>query len=190
MGLDMYLNKRTYVKNWSHMDKSELHTVTIKMGGKKRADIKPERVSYIIEEVAYWRKFNALHGWFVTNVADGVDDCKEVYVSHENLMELHETLLKVQEILNAAPTVQREVSNGWQTDGNGGIKETTAMILVYDCEEEINEVLPPTPGFFFGSQEIDGWFKQNVDETVTVIGDILKEIEFGYSSDYYYEASW
>lgn len=27
-------------------------------------------------EVAYWRKFNALHNWFVKNVQDGVDECQ------------------------------------------------------------------------------------------------------------------
>lgn len=27
-------------------------------------------------EVAYWRKFNALHLWFVKNCQDGVDNCE------------------------------------------------------------------------------------------------------------------
>jgi hypothetical protein len=27
-------------------------------------------------EVAYWRKFNALHKWFVDNVQDGIDECQ------------------------------------------------------------------------------------------------------------------
>ncbi len=30
MGLDMYLSKKTYVKNWDFQKKSERHTVTIK----------------------------------------------------------------------------------------------------------------------------------------------------------------
>lgn len=29
----------------------------------------------IMEEVAYWRKNNAIHQWFVDNVQDGIDDC-------------------------------------------------------------------------------------------------------------------
>lgn len=32
------------------------------------------------EKLAYWRKFNALHVWFVHNCAKGIDDCKDVYV--------------------------------------------------------------------------------------------------------------
>ena len=29
MGLDMYLEKRTYVKNWDHQTPEERHTVTV-----------------------------------------------------------------------------------------------------------------------------------------------------------------
>ena len=36
---------------------------------------------YIYDEnenqVAYWRKFNALHKWFVNHVQDGVDECQK-----------------------------------------------------------------------------------------------------------------
>ena len=32
--------------------------------------------SHIAEEVAYWRKANAIHQWFVDNVQDGEDDCR------------------------------------------------------------------------------------------------------------------
>ena len=48
MGLDMYLNKHTYIKNWSFMDKPELHEVTIKKGGKVRKDIEKKKISSII----------------------------------------------------------------------------------------------------------------------------------------------
>jgi len=96
MGLDMYLTKRTYVKNWDHMTPEEKHKVTVKKGGKVRTDIKPERVSEIIEEVAYWRKANEIHNWFVKNVQKGQDDCREYYVSKEALESL---LTLVEEVL-------------------------------------------------------------------------------------------
>jgi len=56
-------------------------------------------------------------------------------------------------------------------------------------------VLPPTQGFFFGGYEVDDYYKQEVDRTIMVIEETLKEIEEAeklgiYSSDYYYEASW
>jgi negative regulator of genetic competence, sporulation and motility len=88
MGLDMYLTKRTYVKNWSFMDKPELHEVTVKKAGKVRKDIDKKKISSIVEEVAYWRKANQIHRWFVENVQEGVDDCREYYVSFEQLEKL------------------------------------------------------------------------------------------------------
>ena len=49
-----------------------------------------------VSEVAYWRKANAIHGWFM-QFAD-VDDCKPVQVSKEQLIELRDTCVKVVEI--------------------------------------------------------------------------------------------
>jgi len=95
MGLDMYLTKKTYVKNWNYMKPEEKHEITIKKGGKIREDIKPERVSEIEEEIMYWRKVNALHAWFVKNVQEGEDDCKSYCVEYEQLKELRDTIRKV-----------------------------------------------------------------------------------------------
>jgi hypothetical protein len=88
MGLDMYLSKKTYVQNWDFHKPEEKHTISIKKGGKARKDIKPKRVSYIVEEVMYWRKANAIHSWFVENCQNGVDECQEAFVSEEQLEEL------------------------------------------------------------------------------------------------------
>ena len=41
--------------------------------------------------VAYWRKSNQIHNWFVINVQRGEDDCGEYYVSHNKLKELVNT---------------------------------------------------------------------------------------------------
>jgi hypothetical protein len=48
-------------------------------------------------ELAYWRKFNALHAWFVRNVQDDVDDCGGYVVSQTKLSELVEVLKKLQQ---------------------------------------------------------------------------------------------
>lgn len=39
-------------------------------------------------EVGYWRKANAIHGWFVDTVQNGVDDCGKYEVTYEQLVEL------------------------------------------------------------------------------------------------------
>ncbi len=61
MGLDMYLTKETYVKNWDFQKAQDKHAVTVQKGGETVKSIKPERVSYVTEEVAYWRKANQIH---------------------------------------------------------------------------------------------------------------------------------
>ena len=53
------------------------------------------RVSQPSAELAYWRKANQIHKWFVDNVQEGVDNCGEYYVSHEKLQELLDTVNNV-----------------------------------------------------------------------------------------------
>lgn len=89
MGLDMYLRRRTYVKNWDHMGPENRHTITV--AGPRAAGITPARITSIEEEVGYWRKANAIHQWFVTHCQGGTDDCRDAYVSREQLEELLET---------------------------------------------------------------------------------------------------
>ena len=95
MGLDMYLSKKTYVKNWAHKD--EKHSVVVLKDNQPRTDIKPDRVTDVVEEVMYWRKVNAVHSWFVENCQDGIDECQESRVSKEQLEKLAEICEQVVE---------------------------------------------------------------------------------------------
>jgi hypothetical protein len=52
-------------------------------------------VEEIKAEFKYWRKFNALHAWFVNNVQDGVDECQEIEVPVEKLHELRDVCAAV-----------------------------------------------------------------------------------------------
>ncbi len=78
MGLDMYLNKKTYL--WKDEEKESINGLP--------DGIKSSRISYIVEEVGYWRKANQVHKWFVDNVQDGEDDCKRYFVDKSKFMEL------------------------------------------------------------------------------------------------------
>ena len=183
----MYLYKKTYVKNWEHNGAESQHTITVKLGGEVRKDIKPERIAYITEEVAYWRKFNALHGWFVNECGDGEDKCQEIYVDRGKMGELLNILNQVQNLLNNSKLSVKELR-----DWNGKDYE----VEVYECEDEVKELFCPTEGFFFGSTEVDKYFKQDVEETIETIDGLLKETENEdavkglYSGDFYYRASW
>ena len=86
MGLDMYLSKKTYIgAEYKHRNvKGEIN---ITIAGNK-IPIRLERVSYIEERVAYWRKANHIHLWFVKNVQNGTDDCGSYSVTHESIKKL------------------------------------------------------------------------------------------------------
>jgi hypothetical protein len=88
MGLDSYLYKKNYVRQGEWVKPEYRTEVEVKTGGEIDKTIKPERIRYIVEEVAYWRKANQIHNWFVKNVQDGIDNCQNSYVSRDNLQEL------------------------------------------------------------------------------------------------------
>ena len=88
MGLDSYLFKKNYVRQGEWVKPEYRTEVEVKTGGEVDKTIKPERIRYIVEEVAYWRKANQIHNWFVKNVQDGIDNCQNSYVSRDNLQEL------------------------------------------------------------------------------------------------------
>lgn len=182
MGLDMYLTKKTYVKNWEHQDKNDKHTISVKKGSKKRDDIKPERISYIEEEVMYWRKANAIHNWFVQNVQNGNDDCGTYFLDCDKLQELLNVCKEALAVIQKADVMVKEVHSGW----SGG-EDMYTPVNVYDCADAINDILPPTSGFFFGSTEIDDWYKDDLVKTIEVLEE---ELSSGGSGDYFYSASW
>jgi hypothetical protein len=95
MGLDMYLTKKNYIGA-----KFEHNHITGKIElfqDGKPININLNRVTYIIEEIGYWCKANAIHGWFVENVQDGNNDCNEYYVSDEQIQELLNIVNKILE---------------------------------------------------------------------------------------------
>lgn len=153
MGLDMYLTKKSYVKNWRF--KKKQHQINVSYDNEERKDIKADRIMEIVEEVMYWRKANHIHGWFVENVQQGRDECQESYVEINQLEELRDLCKKV-------------------------------------LETKDTELLPITPGFFFGSKEVDDFYWEDTKSTVEAIDSILKEEspEGATAPAFYYQASW
>lgn len=95
MGLDMYLKRKIYIgANYEH------NNITGKLElfyGKENIPIKIDinKVSEIVESVGYWRKFNALHNWFVNNIQDGEDNCEDSWISEQQLKQLLNILEKI-----------------------------------------------------------------------------------------------
>lgn len=46
------------------------------------------RLSEKILQLGYWRKHPNLHGYIVENFAEGKDDCREIWLSRENLEDI------------------------------------------------------------------------------------------------------
>ncbi|MBI9018014.1 MAG: hypothetical protein JEZ07_12225 [Phycisphaerae bacterium] len=93
MGLDMYLEKSVWIgANYEHNEVTGI--IDLKSKG-KLVKVNTNKVKSIIEDYAYWRKANQIHGWFVRNVQDGQDNCARYYVSVEQMEELVDTCLKV-----------------------------------------------------------------------------------------------
>jgi uncharacterized protein YneR len=97
MGLDMYLYKKNYIRQGDFYKPEFVNEVTVKTGGEIDKYIKPERITYVVEEIGYWRKANQIHRWFVENVQRGTDDCGSYWVSRETLETLLEVCKKVKE---------------------------------------------------------------------------------------------
>ena len=164
MGLDMYLTKHTYIgAEYEH--KEVRGTIDLTMKGQP-VNIKFNRVQSIVERVGYWRKANQIHNWFVQNVQDGEDDCREHSVSREQFQSL---LDDINTVLNSKGTP--------------------------DEEGAIEDLLPPTSGFFFGSTEIDEWYWTDLEDTKHLIGNILAEMDEDEKNQeawitYNYQSSW
>lgn len=103
MGLDMYLKRKHYVKNWDHTADEHRYLITVRKGGKDDRTINTDKISDIIEEVGYWRKANAIHNWFVQNVQSGLDECQESYVEKNDILELLDICEKVRDDHTLAP---------------------------------------------------------------------------------------
>ena len=181
MGLDMYLSKKTYVKQWSHNSPDEQFNVSVNRGGTTYPGIKPERVSYVTEELMYWRKANQIHGWFTQNTEELEPDVK-YYVTKVDLEVLLETCKKVIELLETAPKTTTQVFGGFK---NG--EEYMVDVEVYD-NDILQDILPPTQGFFFGSDTIDDYYKETIMDTIKFLEEELPTCD--EDADFEYYASW
>jgi hypothetical protein len=80
MGLDMYLTARqSTFKGWKN---AKLYNKLV-----QEAPFALDFANLEVQ-VAYWRKSNQIHSWFVKHVQGGTDDCKEYHVTRDQLQLL------------------------------------------------------------------------------------------------------
>lgn len=137
------------------------------------------------EEVAYWRKANAIHNWLVDNVQDGIDECQETIITED---ELNELLGLCQKVLDASVLIEGKIKNG-QSIVNGEWVDNYEDGMRIKDPSVAQELLPTTSGFFFGSTEYDQWYIEDIKSTIKQITNILDITDFG--KEYVtYQASW
>ena len=98
MGLDMYLSVRKYVSRLDFDAKREqgsgipedpqFHRLVESLDMTEFLEAGESAGAHVEIPVAYWRKANAIHKWFVDTRADGVDQCQPIGVATEHLEEL------------------------------------------------------------------------------------------------------
>jgi len=180
----MYLEKKTYIKNWSYMDKKDHYKITITKGGKKREDIDTSKINYIVEEAGYWRKANAIHAWFVANCGDNKDECQIMYVGETELRILLDNCNK---IIKGCKLIKGKVVTG-QKIVNGKFIDQMEDGKVMTNPKLAQKLLPTQEGSFFGNTNYDEWYMNTIKETKKIIEEALKSIDNG--AEIYYQASW
>lgn len=94
MGLDMYLTARKNV--YSDENKAKQLSELFPELADIETTIGTYPISTVHADIAYWRKANAIHKWFVGCVQDGEDDCRSYFVPRSKfngLRHLCETVL-------------------------------------------------------------------------------------------------
>ncbi|MBP6946299.1 MAG: hypothetical protein KBB46_03350 [Candidatus Pacebacteria bacterium] len=181
LGLDQWLYKETYVKNWGHTPEDKRHTVTVT--GPAAEQINFAKVSTIKEEVQYWRKANMIHQFFMSG--EDEDHAQDVSVSSDQLIDLHERCAK---IIANCPLEDGIINNGQSlVDGEWVHNTEPGKVLTNVALAE--ELLPTTSGFFFGSTDYDEYYLADIQETHDMLEELFKQPKWDYA-DYTYSSSW
>ncbi len=158
-------------------------TLKLEQAG-KHMTITPERPTYLREEIACWHKANHIHRWFVENVQNGRDDCRDYDVDESHLKDLLATVIAV---LNRSKLVPGKVSAGHRTLQPGERRDTWEDGFVIDDPETAMALLPRMRGSFFGSYDYDQNYVEDLRQTKTFLEDALNEppdVELVYASSW------
>ena len=138
------------------------------------------------EDIAYWRKANMIHKWFVGRVQGGVDDCE--YHDEVTKADLEALRDACKEVLEESVLVDGKIKNGYTF---GGGKEVPNYV---DGKKVANpkaakRLLPTVDGFFFGGTDYDEYYINDIRYTYEVVCKILAETDFDKQM-IYYSSSW
>jgi len=205
MGLDMYLYAEKYVSGYDYKTiNGELERVDnpmydkiIMSAGLDTLPTSEYGSTTVTKCVGYWRKANAIHGWIVRNLADGVDECQRIYMSREDIISLRDACVKaLGNRSSALPNTESKTMEIKDTGDESSVVNSITNAIAQESKKKQTTValadplaLEPTSGFFFGSADKDEYYYGDVERTVDTLNSLLAgTTENEYS--FYYQASW
>jgi hypothetical protein len=137
-------------------------------------------------EVMYWRKANQIHGWFERKL-NRIDNQRQHAIAYDMLEDLLMDCIRVKDSLIAGGTVMKNtvIEKGIK---NGERYQKVEPRPHFKNTEIAMELLPPTQGFFFGSDDIDEYYLKDIEETIETLSTVLSTKEKG--ERFYYYAWW
>lgn len=124
------------------------------------------------EEIGYWRKFNALHALILDLTGSNRDiNCEEINLSTDVLAQILDTLKQVNDLIS--PYVDNKRTENYKLD------------LPEEVFDQVMELLPPQPGFFWGPTIIDAWYADDVVHSIVIFERALKLSNEGEQICYY-----
>jgi hypothetical protein len=102
MGLDMYFTARRSFWDWKDEGAGARQVLALFPELPEETETSGASVSV---QFGYWRKANAIHNWFVKNVQEGEDECREHLVYPEDIQRLLDTVNKVLADTSLAPAL-------------------------------------------------------------------------------------
>jgi hypothetical protein len=186
MGLDMYLTARksSYKSFGNETDSDERKLMVACADALQLPNIKNVDHITVEREVAYWRKANQIHAYFVREHQNGRDECQRTTLYKEDLQKLRDICQQVidgTELIDGTVTTGYSIQNGVKTVHTepGKVAKDTTLA---------EQLLPAQSGFFFGGTEYDEWYFEQLKSTVEQLDKALAIP--GDDVEFIYQASW
>ena len=187
----MYLEARRSYSGYDYEDnarKNELKSLLTNVRVLDNYDLNSPYAT-VSFTVGYWRKMNAVHGWFHRNCGTPDNDIS-FNVTRDHLEKLKrdcaEALISKPEKVAVGGPMAIKLGEG---DIAQAIKDA---IVLESHRKEFNDLrdndpLRPTSGFFFGNTEKDDWYYDGLNRTIAICD---KALALNESWRFTYEASY
>jgi|GEM_PF-721163 len=167
-------------------------------------------------EEAYWRKANSIHNWFVQEVQNGDDNCGSYEITKNHIIKLLEVCNSatfiykqcekefVSDLKKYNPEsyekykfivdkIKENSKKKWADEYKFSDEENKFYNNICDIRktffEELDETLPTTAGFFFGSTDYNFWWLKDVKYTIKVCKKLIDTFDWD-NKVLFYHGSW